>query len=95
MGSFRTGVECFLCSSTVPYSLADTSRLVHHLQAEHGANDGLEFLVAGCTMAQKERDAVQAVVHGRKPTLVRIQVDLAQGAKEMTCDAGGGGRGCG
>jgi hypothetical protein len=33
-------VECFLCSSTVPYSLADTSRLVHHLQAEHGAHDG-------------------------------------------------------
>ena len=58
----------------MPYKSEDKSKLVSHLKREHGANQvtrfpkvkflnitlqGMDYLMAGCTMSKEERIAIQ------------------------------------
>ena len=69
---FTTAVSCFLCKANVPFSTTDKSRLLSHLEGEHMAFFGTEYLVAGCTMSGEERAAIQKVVKGRQPKLIQL-----------------------
>ena len=69
---FTTAVACFLCKANVPFSTRDQSRLLSHLEGEHMAIFGADYLVAGCTMSGQERAAIQKVVKGRQPKLIRL-----------------------
>jgi len=42
------------------------------LKTEHGASQGLDYLMAGCTMSKEERIAIQNVVGGRQPKLIHL-----------------------
>ena len=59
--------------SLVPNPLA-RSRLLAHLEDQHSAFSGVDFLVAGCSMTSTERDAVRNVVQGRTPSLMQLPV---------------------
>ena len=58
---FTTAVACFLCKANVPFSKTDKSRLISHLEGEHMAFFGTDYLIAGCTMSGEERTAIQVV----------------------------------
>lgn len=75
MPEFTTAVSCFLCKAQVPYKSEDKSKLLAHLKKEHGAMQGMDYLVAGCTMSKEERIAIQNVVGGRQPKLIQLQMD--------------------
>ena len=75
MPAFSTAVTCFLCNAQVhlppslqchdisapkvPYKSEDKSKLMAHLKTEHGASQGMDYLMAGCTMSKEERIAIQ------------------------------------
>jgi len=60
---------CFLCKGFVSYKEGDTSKFNRHMNNEHMAYFGLEYLLAGCTMSEEERLAVRDVIKDRiEPT---------------------------
>jgi len=72
MGVLTTGVECFLCSTTVPYDQKDRSHLLDHLGGKHCVRTGADFVITGCVMTAQEREAVRKVVESRPPKLVSL-----------------------
>ena len=90
MPAFSTAVTCFLCNAQVhsppslqcrdisapkvPYKSEDKSKLVAHLKKEHGASQGLDYLMAGCTMSKEERIAIQVKV--QPEATLDFQMDL-------------------
>jgi len=86
MPGFTTAVSCFLCKAQVPYKSEDKSKLVAHLKKEHGANQGMDYLMAGCTMSKEERIAIQNVVGGRQPKLIQLQPEESE--EEVDDDEG-------
>ena len=101
MPAFSTAVTCFLCNAQVrsppslqyrdisapkvPYKSEDKSKLVAHLKNEHGASQGLDYLMAGCTMSKEERIAIQVKVKHQPEAKLDFQMDL-------TCITERGGR---
>ena len=101
MPAFSTAVTCFLCNAQVhspsslqchdisapkvPYKSEDKSKLMAHLKTEHGASQGMDYLMAGCTMSKEERIAIQVKVQHQPEAKLDFQMDL-------TCIAERGGR---
>lgn len=84
MSGLVTAVSCFLCKANVPFSKADRSSLVTHLNGSHSVTHGTDYLVAGCTMSEEERVAIQKVVKGRKPKLVELEAPNSGDIKDGT-----------
>ena len=80
---FTTAVACFLCKANVPFSTTDQSRLLSHLEGEHMAFFGTDYLVAGCTMSGEERAAIQKVVKGRQPKLIQLAPEESEEELEV------------
>ena len=59
MKSSSSLVQSLHPSPQVPYKSEDKSKLLAHLKKEHGAMQGMDYLVAGCTMSKEERIAIQ------------------------------------
>ena len=92
MPAFSTAVTCFLCNAQVhsspslqchdisapkvPYKSEDKSKLVAHLKTEHGASQGMDYLMAGCTMSKEERIAIQVKVQHQPEATLDFQMDL-------------------
>jgi len=68
----KTGVQCFLCGDTVPFNGDNRRCLMTHLEENHKALIGMDFLVTGCVMSTEERNAVMKVVENRKPRLIQL-----------------------
>jgi len=73
MPDVATAVSCFLCKVNVPYTKTDRSEIIAHLEVEHAVTYGADYLVAGCTMDDQERVAIQNVVKGRQPKLIQLE----------------------
>eukprot|EP00092_Neocalanus_flemingeri_P006752 GFUD01007294.1.p1 GENE.GFUD01007294.1~~GFUD01007294.1.p1 ORF type:complete len:321 (-),score=92.00 GFUD01007294.1:37-999(-) len=58
-------IVCFLCKGVVSYKNKDSSKFQKHMNNEHMAYFGMEFLLAGCTMTEEERLAVKDVIKDR------------------------------
>jgi len=58
-------VVCFLCKGFVSYKNKDSSKFQKHMNNEHMAYFGMEYLLAGCTMSEEERLAVKDVIKDR------------------------------
>ena len=63
-------VSCFLCKAVIFYQKDDKIQLTDHLRSEHTADDGIEYLIAGCLMNSDEREAIVNVVKDRDPHFV-------------------------
>jgi len=62
---------CFLCKGIVSYKDCNPSKFNKHMNTEHNAYYGLEYLLAGCTMSNEERMAVREVTRDRTDTPVK------------------------
>jgi len=60
-------VPCFLCKAFIYYEKADKSKMMAHMNSEHNAFFGMDFLLAGCIMNDDERVAIVNVVKDREP----------------------------
>ena len=67
----RENVHCFMCNATIFYQKAEPLQLEDHLRSEHEAEEGLEYLIAGCLMNSQERRAIASVVKDREPAVSR------------------------
>jgi len=56
---------CFLCNGIVAYKDRNPSKFNRHMNSEHNAYYGLEYLLASCTMSEEERGAVREVTRNR------------------------------
>jgi len=62
-------IICFLCKGFVSYKEGDSSKFTRHMNNEHMAYFGMEYLLAGCSMSEEERLAVRDVIKDRiEPT---------------------------
>ena len=59
-------VQCFLCDTFISLKNGE-STLQSHMNQEHNASFGMDFLYAGCIMNEEERDAMINVVEDRQP----------------------------
>jgi len=64
-------VPCFLCKASIYYEKSDKSMLLSHMNSEHNAFFGNEFLLAGCIMNDDERMAIVNVVKDREPSYLQ------------------------
>ena len=62
-------VPCFLCKAFIYYEKRDKTKLLAHMNSEHNAFFGVDFLLAGCIMNDDERVAIVNVVKDREPQL--------------------------
>lgn len=70
-------MSCFLCKALILYHKDDKLQLLDHLKSEHTADDGLEYLVAGCLMNSDERQAIVNVVKDREPHYAENDADVS------------------
>jgi len=56
---------CFLCKGFVSYKDGNPSKFNKHMNSEHSAYFGLDYLLAGCSMSPEERAAVREVIGDR------------------------------
>jgi len=82
MPDMATAVSCFLCKVNVPFTKTDRSEIVAHLEEEHAVTYGTDYLVAGCTMDDQERVAIQNVVKGRQPKLIQLEAKNSGDGKD-------------
>jgi len=61
----RGTIVCFLCKGIVSYKNKDSAKFEKHMNNEHMAYFGIEYLLAGCTMSEEERLAVKDVIKDR------------------------------
>jgi len=54
-------ILCFLCNGFVSYKKKDSSKFQKHLNNEHAAYFGIEYLLAGCTMTEAERLSIKVI----------------------------------
>jgi len=55
-------LRCFLCKDQIPYSNNDKTDFARHMNNEHMADFGIDFLLAACLMEDEEKEAIQEVV---------------------------------
>lgn len=58
-------IVCFMCKGFVSYKDNNPSKFNKHMNSEHMAFFGLEYLLAGCSMSEDERFAVRDVIKDR------------------------------
>ena len=58
-------LACFMCNGFVSFKNKDPTKFQKHLNNEHAAYFGMEYLLAGCIMTEEERMAVKDVVKDR------------------------------
>merc|ERR1719370_1546331 len=61
---------CFLCNGIVSYKDRNPSKFNRHMNSEHNAYYGLEYLLASSTLSEEERGAVKEVTRNRTDTLL-------------------------
>ena len=61
----RGTIVCFLCKGIVSYKNKDATKFEKHMNNEHMAYFGMEYLLAGCSMSEEERLAVKDVIKDR------------------------------
>jgi len=61
----RGTIVCFLCKGIVGYKNKDSAKFEKHMNNEHMAYFGIDYLLAGCTMSEEERLAVKDVIKDR------------------------------
>ena len=66
----------------VYYEKEDKLQLTDHLRSEHQAEDGLEYLMAGCLMNEDERRAIVNVIQDREPHYVGAEQPADTAAAE-------------
>jgi len=77
-------VPCFLCKAFIYYERSDKSKLMSHMNEEHNAFFGSDFLLAGCIMNDDERLAIVNVVKDREPS--HFEPDTVESQTEETED---------
>jgi len=55
-------LRCFLCKDQIPYNNNDKTDFTEHMNNEHLADFGIDFLLASCLMDQEERESIQDVI---------------------------------
>jgi len=55
-------LRCFLCKDHIPYNNNDKTDFTTHMNNEHLADFGIDFLLAACLMELEEREAIQDVI---------------------------------
>ena len=66
----------------VYYEKEDKLQLTDHLRSEHQAEDGLDYLMAGCLMNEDERKAIVNVIQDREPHYVGAEQPADTAAAE-------------
>lgn len=73
---------CFLCRGIVSYKDCNPSKFNKHMNYEHNAYYGLEYILAGCTMSNEERMAVREVTRDRTDTPVKEREEAKESILE-------------